>query len=236
MVASGGTCGTPASSCSRPPTSWPPSRRTPPAAGPGSQAAVEGAEADLGFLRLDPDAWAGVADISIDYAMMERPTTLGVPLTAPGPTWAAGRRSGAKAPATRAAWSPAARPRRWTAPTRFCGPRTPGLELVGHRAAGHRRRGHARRGAGRPPATAPGRQAGGRRAEGRARPQATGLPATTAPGAGSRRWPGRPVPGQAHRGQPGAALSLQSHRAPVRTLDRGVGHGAGDGGRRRCAW
>ncbi len=42
------------------------------------RAAVENAEADLGFLRLDPDAWAGVEDISLDYAVMERADNLSV--------------------------------------------------------------------------------------------------------------------------------------------------------------
>ncbi|MAY47202.1 MAG: mannose-1-phosphate guanylyltransferase/mannose-6-phosphate isomerase [Rhodobacteraceae bacterium] len=42
------------------------------------KAAVEKAEADLGFLRLDPGAWAGVDDISLDYAVMERAETLSV--------------------------------------------------------------------------------------------------------------------------------------------------------------
>lgn len=42
------------------------------------QSAVEGARADLGFLRLDPQAWAEVEDISIDYAVMEHATNLSV--------------------------------------------------------------------------------------------------------------------------------------------------------------
>lgn len=42
------------------------------------RAAVDRAEADLGFLRLDPEAWSEVADISIDYAVMERATNLSV--------------------------------------------------------------------------------------------------------------------------------------------------------------
>lgn len=42
------------------------------------RAAVDGAEADLGFLRLDPAAWEGVEDISIDYAVMERADNLSV--------------------------------------------------------------------------------------------------------------------------------------------------------------
>jgi mannose-1-phosphate guanylyltransferase/mannose-6-phosphate isomerase len=40
--------------------------------------AVEKAEPDLGFLRLDPGAWAGVEDISIDYAVMEKASNLSV--------------------------------------------------------------------------------------------------------------------------------------------------------------
>lgn len=42
------------------------------------RAAVEQAECDLGFLRLDPEAWEGVEDISIDYAVMERAENLSV--------------------------------------------------------------------------------------------------------------------------------------------------------------
>ncbi|EET47018.1 mannose-1-phosphate guanylyltransferase/mannose-6-phosphate isomerase [Thalassobium sp. R2A62] len=41
-------------------------------------AAVDGAQVDLGFLRLDPDAWAQAEDISIDYAVMERAGNLAV--------------------------------------------------------------------------------------------------------------------------------------------------------------
>jgi mannose-1-phosphate guanylyltransferase/mannose-6-phosphate isomerase len=40
--------------------------------------AVEEARPDLGFLRLDPEAWAGAEDISIDYAVMERADNLAV--------------------------------------------------------------------------------------------------------------------------------------------------------------
>lgn len=40
--------------------------------------AVEDAQPDLGFLRLDPNAWAQAEDISIDYAVMERATNLSV--------------------------------------------------------------------------------------------------------------------------------------------------------------
>ncbi|UWR66733.1 mannose-1-phosphate guanylyltransferase/mannose-6-phosphate isomerase (plasmid) [Phaeobacter inhibens] len=42
------------------------------------QGAVDQGEPDLGFLRLDPDAWDGAADISIDYAVMERAENLAV--------------------------------------------------------------------------------------------------------------------------------------------------------------
>lgn len=41
-------------------------------------AAVDAAQVDLGFLRLDPDAWAQAEDISIDYAVMERAANLAV--------------------------------------------------------------------------------------------------------------------------------------------------------------
>lgn len=40
--------------------------------------AVEKAQADLGFLRLDPEAWAQAEEISIDYAVMERAGNLSV--------------------------------------------------------------------------------------------------------------------------------------------------------------
>lgn len=40
------------------------------------EAALAAARADLGFLRLDPKAWAAAPDISIDYAVMERATNL----------------------------------------------------------------------------------------------------------------------------------------------------------------
>jgi len=40
--------------------------------------AVANAKPDLGFLRLDPGAWAGAQDISIDYAVMERADNLTV--------------------------------------------------------------------------------------------------------------------------------------------------------------
>jgi mannose-1-phosphate guanylyltransferase/mannose-6-phosphate isomerase len=42
------------------------------------RAAVEAAQADLGFLRLDPDAWAKCTDISIDFAIMEKVDNLSV--------------------------------------------------------------------------------------------------------------------------------------------------------------
>ncbi len=40
--------------------------------------AVEQAQCDLGFLRLDPEAWATVQGISIDYAVMEKADNLSV--------------------------------------------------------------------------------------------------------------------------------------------------------------
>ncbi len=42
------------------------------------QQAVDNGKPDLGFLRLDPEAWAQAEDISIDYAVMERAENLSV--------------------------------------------------------------------------------------------------------------------------------------------------------------
>lgn len=42
------------------------------------QTAVDRGKTDLGFLRLDPDAWAAADEISIDYAVMERADNLSV--------------------------------------------------------------------------------------------------------------------------------------------------------------
>jgi mannose-1-phosphate guanylyltransferase/mannose-6-phosphate isomerase len=42
------------------------------------RAALEEARVDLGFLRLAPGPWAGAADISIDYAVMEKAPNLSV--------------------------------------------------------------------------------------------------------------------------------------------------------------
>ena len=42
------------------------------------QAAVKQARADLGFIRLDADAWSDAQDISIDYAVMEKASNLSV--------------------------------------------------------------------------------------------------------------------------------------------------------------
>ena len=42
------------------------------------KAAYDGAEVDLGFLRLAPDPWSQADDISIDYAVMERARNLSV--------------------------------------------------------------------------------------------------------------------------------------------------------------
>jgi mannose-1-phosphate guanylyltransferase/mannose-1-phosphate guanylyltransferase/mannose-6-phosphate isomerase len=41
-------------------------------------AAVDKAVVDLGFLRLDPASWAGVQDISLDYAVMEKADNISV--------------------------------------------------------------------------------------------------------------------------------------------------------------
>jgi mannose-1-phosphate guanylyltransferase/mannose-6-phosphate isomerase len=45
---------------------------------PPVQAAMSNAKADLGFLRLDPEAWSKAQDISIDYAVMEKSGNLSV--------------------------------------------------------------------------------------------------------------------------------------------------------------
>jgi mannose-1-phosphate guanylyltransferase/mannose-6-phosphate isomerase len=42
------------------------------------RASLDAAQADLGFLRLDPGAWDNAPDISIDYAVMERAGNLSV--------------------------------------------------------------------------------------------------------------------------------------------------------------
>ncbi|WP_037296207.1 mannose-1-phosphate guanylyltransferase/mannose-6-phosphate isomerase [Roseobacter sp. AzwK-3b] len=42
------------------------------------QQAYDDAKADLGFLRLDPEAWLRAEDISLDYAVMERADNLSV--------------------------------------------------------------------------------------------------------------------------------------------------------------
>ncbi|QPZ91153.1 mannose-1-phosphate guanylyltransferase/mannose-6-phosphate isomerase [Thioclava electrotropha] len=42
------------------------------------EAAFAAARTDLGFLRLDPEAWSDAPDISIDYAIMERAETVSV--------------------------------------------------------------------------------------------------------------------------------------------------------------
>lgn len=42
------------------------------------QAAVDAAKPDLGFLRLDPEAWARCEDISVDFAIMEKVDNLSV--------------------------------------------------------------------------------------------------------------------------------------------------------------
>ncbi|WP_054004427.1 mannose-1-phosphate guanylyltransferase/mannose-6-phosphate isomerase [Shimia sp. SK013] len=40
------------------------------------RAAVDSGKPDLGFLRLDPEAWDGAEDVSIDYAVMEKADNL----------------------------------------------------------------------------------------------------------------------------------------------------------------
>ncbi len=48
------------------------------------EAALAAAKPDLGFLRLDPAAWAGAEAISVDYAVMERAPNLSVVAYAAG--------------------------------------------------------------------------------------------------------------------------------------------------------
>ena len=45
---------------------------------PPVHAALSKAKVDLGFLRLDPEAWSKAKDISIDYAVMEKSSNLSV--------------------------------------------------------------------------------------------------------------------------------------------------------------
>lgn len=42
------------------------------------EAAIEAGKPDLGFFRLDPEAWESAEDVSIDYAVMERADNLSV--------------------------------------------------------------------------------------------------------------------------------------------------------------
>ena len=42
------------------------------------KAALDGAETDLGFLRLAPEPWAAAENVSIDYAVMEKSSDLAV--------------------------------------------------------------------------------------------------------------------------------------------------------------
>ncbi|SNR72499.1 mannose-1-phosphate guanylyltransferase/mannose-6-phosphate isomerase [Puniceibacterium sediminis] len=44
----------------------------------GVRAALDGAQTDLGFTRLAPEPWAGIEDISVDYAIMEKADNLAV--------------------------------------------------------------------------------------------------------------------------------------------------------------
>jgi mannose-1-phosphate guanylyltransferase/mannose-6-phosphate isomerase len=43
-----------------------------------ARAALDAAQTDLGFTRLDPEAWAALEDLSIDYAIMEKAKNLAV--------------------------------------------------------------------------------------------------------------------------------------------------------------
>ncbi len=65
-------CGIPATSCSAPMCCWRSLRATSRPWPPRSHAAVAGASDDLGFVRLEPAAFAGAPQKSIDYAVMEK--------------------------------------------------------------------------------------------------------------------------------------------------------------------
>ena len=128
------------------------------------RAAVEAARSDLGFLRLDPEAWGRAGDISIDYAVMEQAAEPGgrALFAAAGPIWAAGTRSGARRPDENgvATSGPATAHRLRDTLLRS---EAPGLRTGRDRAAEHRRRRDARRGAGGRHEPRAGREAGGRR-------------------------------------------------------------------------
>ena len=201
------------------------------------RAAFESAVPDLGFLRLDPDAWSAVRPVSIDYAVMEKAANLSVvPL--------------------RSAWSDLGD---WNAIWRespksengmVCSDgahgidsedsllRTEGgdIELVGiglrdmivvampdavivaarDRSQDVRAAVELLRREGRPQAT-----------EFAARPAALGLVRDD--------HAGRAPSGEAHRGQSGLRTEPPEPRAPLRALDRRLRHGPGDDRRRGTA-
>jgi mannose-1-phosphate guanylyltransferase/mannose-6-phosphate isomerase len=79
------------------------------------QAALDGARHDLGFLRLEVEAWNTLPDISIDYAVMEKAKNLSV--MPYGGAWS--DLGGWEA--TRTVWRRSGRSRRLIAMTRSCG-------------------------------------------------------------------------------------------------------------------
>ena len=174
--------------------------------------AVEGAERDLHFLRLAPGPWAECADISIDYAVMEKADNLTVvPYGVHGRISAVGMPCGARRPgcARRRHLGPGHRHRlRGYAPARRGRTAGPG----GHRPDGRDRRRHARRGAGGAQGSGAGCQASGCRLKDKGAPQAETLPRDYRPWG----WFESLVVGERFQVKrihvhPGAALSLQSH-------------------------
>ena len=65
-------CGIPATSCSAPTCCCPNWQRLEPEIAEAIEAAVAKATTDLGFLRLEPEAFARAPHKSIDYAVMEK--------------------------------------------------------------------------------------------------------------------------------------------------------------------
>ena len=97
------------------------------------QAALDQARPDLGFLRLAPEPWGSCRE-HLDRLCGDGKGGRISPwcrLMLPGPTSAAGMRSGAKAGRMRMALSPAAAPPQSAAGTRSCGADSERLEMVG---------------------------------------------------------------------------------------------------------
>ena len=191
--------------------------------------AVEAAEPDLSFLRLDPESWAGVPDISIDYAVMEKSSNLAV--VPYGGHWsdlgswdAIAHEMGLDADDV----ALSGRRHAIDCSHTLLRAESPRPDPGGDRAEEHRRRGHARRGAGGRHLRRPAGQGGGRRAQGEGRQAGHGVSALP-PALGLVRdaLARLPLPGQAHYGA--------SRRPAVacRAMRTGPSTGWWSGGRRR---